>query len=160
MSKSEFFFRYNKHCTWFFYSSRNLTFFVIVNKSIIGNDKSFLCVHRLKSKRALTKFTFFKTFFLTEKNSDFFFRHEIKEHFKVTLIFYRYIEEWLSCLAAAGIVRVHENDRFSLPYDESVLTTQGHLASILPIFCESIPKLEEVIRADGPRGFCINRMLC
>nr|XP_034332939.1 uncharacterized protein LOC105341543 [Crassostrea gigas] len=65
----------------------------------------------------------------------------------------RYIEEWLSCLAAAGIVRVHENDRFSLPYDESVLTTQGHLASILPIFCESIPKLEKVICADGPRGY-------
>lgn len=59
----------------------------------------------------------------------------------------------MSCLAAAGIVRVHENDRFSLPYDESVLTTQGHLASILPIFCESIPKLEKVICADGPRGY-------
>ncbi|XP_022287600.2 S-adenosylmethionine-dependent methyltransferase Rv2258c-like [Crassostrea virginica] len=65
----------------------------------------------------------------------------------------RYIEEWLSCLAAAGIVRVHDDDRFSLPYDEAKLRLQGHIAGVIPVLCDSIPDLEDVIKTDGPRGY-------
>ncbi|XP_078336922.1 demethylmenaquinone methyltransferase-like [Crassostrea virginica] len=65
----------------------------------------------------------------------------------------RYIEEWLSCLAAAGIVRVHDDDRFSLPYDEAKLRLQGHIAGAIPVLCDSIPELEKVIKTDGPRGY-------
>ena len=55
-------------------------------------------------------------------------------------------------MAAAGIVRVHDDDKFSLPYDEAKLRLQGHIAGIIPVLCDSIPELEEVIKTDGPRG--------
>lgn len=85
-----------------------------------------------------------------------FFLSQIHWHKYATIRFRfntnRYIEEWLSCLAAAGIVRVHEGDRFSLPYDEAKLRMQGHVAGVLPTLSESMPLLEQVIRTDGPRG--------
>ena len=63
-----------------------------------------------------------------------------------------YIEERLSYLPADGKVLVHYNDRFSLPYDEAKLRFQGHIAGAIPVLCDSIPELEEVIKIDGPRG--------
>ena len=55
-------------------------------------------------------------------------------------------------MVAAGIVRVHDDDRFSLPYDEAKLMLQGHIAGVIPVLCDSIPELEKVIKTDGPRG--------
>ena len=55
-------------------------------------------------------------------------------------------------MAAAGIVRVHEDDRFSLPYDKAKLRLQGHIAGVIPVLCDSIPDLEDVIKTDGPQG--------
>ncbi|XP_061167468.1 uncharacterized protein LOC133176360 [Saccostrea echinata] len=65
----------------------------------------------------------------------------------------RYIQEWLGCLAAAGIVQVHDDGRYSLPYEEKVLREQGRNASALPILCEAMPLLEKAVPEDGPRGY-------
>ena len=65
---------------------------------------------------------------------------------------HRYVQEWLNCMVAAGIVTVHAGDRFELPYDEQALRTHGHGATILPILSNMIPKLEQVLPLEGPRG--------
>jgi hypothetical protein len=80
----------------------------------------------------------------------------ITDTFYYTWFLYRYIQEWLSSLAAAGIVKVHDGNRFSLPYEESLLRAQGHAATAFPVLSENISLLEKAIRVDGPRGLLID----
>ena len=55
-------------------------------------------------------------------------------------------------MAAARILRVHGDDKCSLPYDEAKLWFQGYHAGVIPVLCDSIPDLDEIIKIDGPRG--------
>ncbi|XP_062617050.1 uncharacterized protein LOC134278782 [Saccostrea cucullata] len=64
----------------------------------------------------------------------------------------RYIQEWLSCMIAAGIVNLHD-DKYSLPFGEPQLRLWGSVSKLLPIFSEMFPKLEEVFSENGPRGY-------
>ncbi|XP_061169438.1 S-adenosylmethionine-dependent methyltransferase Rv2258c-like [Saccostrea echinata] len=56
----------------------------------------------------------------------------------------RYVQEWLSCMTAKGIIQL-ENKKFCLPCSErvqkAVLTS-----AVLPMFCDCLPKLESVMR--------------
>ncbi|XP_062615217.1 uncharacterized protein LOC134276954, partial [Saccostrea cucullata] len=65
----------------------------------------------------------------------------------------RYVQEWLGCLISAGIVRLHEDGKYSLPYEEPVVRECCSIASVLPILCEMFPRLENVMSEDGPRGY-------
>ncbi|XP_061186147.1 uncharacterized protein LOC133194164 [Saccostrea echinata] len=65
----------------------------------------------------------------------------------------RYIQEWLGCMISAGIVKLHEDGKYSLPFEKSLLKTSGIVASVLPIFSEMFPQLEKVMSKDGPRGY-------
>ncbi|XP_061185722.1 uncharacterized protein LOC133193807 [Saccostrea echinata] len=65
----------------------------------------------------------------------------------------RYIQEWLGCLISAGIVLIHEDGKYSLPYDESVVKECCNIAAVLPILTEMIPRLENVMSEEGPRGY-------
>ena len=76
----------------------------------------------------------------------------VSTHAMICCPLHRYVQEWLNCMVAAGIVTVHAGDRFELPYDEQALRTHGHGATILPILSNMIPKLEQVLPKDGPRG--------
>ncbi|XP_062615216.1 uncharacterized protein LOC134276953 [Saccostrea cucullata] len=65
----------------------------------------------------------------------------------------RYVQEWLGCMISAGIVRLHEDGKYSLPYEKSLVKQCGSIASVLPILCEMFPQLENVMAEDGPRGY-------
>ncbi|XP_062618053.1 S-adenosylmethionine-dependent methyltransferase Rv2258c-like [Saccostrea cucullata] len=56
----------------------------------------------------------------------------------------RYVQEWLTCMTAKGIIKL-EKEKFSLPCSErvqkAVLTS-----AMLPLFCDCLPKLETVMR--------------
>ncbi|XP_052682211.1 uncharacterized protein LOC128162846 isoform X1 [Crassostrea angulata] len=72
---------------------------------------------------------------------------------KLRIVYNRYIQEWLGCMVAAGIVTITEDDKYTLPHDEAQLKIWGHNAAAIPILSEMIPKLEEVTTLDGPKGF-------
>nr|XP_034309525.1 uncharacterized protein LOC117683788 [Crassostrea gigas] len=65
----------------------------------------------------------------------------------------RYIQEWIGCMVAAGIVTITDDEKYSLPSNKAQLITWGHTATAIPILSEMIPKLEEVTTLDGPKGF-------
>ncbi|XP_048758847.2 uncharacterized protein LOC125668593 [Ostrea edulis] len=65
----------------------------------------------------------------------------------------RYLQEWLSGMIGAGIVKLHEGEKYSLPYEESVLRQWGHVSTVLPVLFELFPKLESVMSMDGPKGY-------
>ncbi|XP_048755947.2 uncharacterized protein LOC130046246 [Ostrea edulis] len=65
----------------------------------------------------------------------------------------RYIQEWLGGMIGAGIVKLHEDGKYSLPYEEVVLRQLGHTSTAIPILYELFPKLENVMKKDGPNGY-------
>ncbi|XP_048755946.2 demethylmenaquinone methyltransferase-like [Ostrea edulis] len=65
----------------------------------------------------------------------------------------RYLQEWLSGMIGAGIVKLHEDGKYSLPYEEPILRQWGDVSSVIPIFYEQFSKLENVIEKDGPNGY-------
>ncbi|XP_062600992.1 uncharacterized protein LOC134262630 [Saccostrea cucullata] len=65
----------------------------------------------------------------------------------------RYTQEWLGSMIAAGIVKLHEDGKYSLPFEESKLNYWGVISKALPILSEMFPKLQEVFSKDGPRGY-------
>ncbi|XP_056007863.1 uncharacterized protein LOC130050925 [Ostrea edulis] len=65
----------------------------------------------------------------------------------------RYLQEWLSGMIGAGIVKLHDDGKYSLPYDEAILRQWGHNSTVIPIFYEQFEKLENVMEKDGPNGY-------
>ncbi|XP_061185721.1 uncharacterized protein LOC133193806 [Saccostrea echinata] len=65
----------------------------------------------------------------------------------------RYIQEWLGCLISTGIVRIHEDGKYSLPYEDSMIKECCNIAAALPVLSEMFPRLENVLPEDGPRGY-------
>ncbi|XP_061186149.1 uncharacterized protein LOC133194166 [Saccostrea echinata] len=65
----------------------------------------------------------------------------------------RYTQEWLGCMISAGIVKIHEDGKYSLPYEKPLLKRWGHAASVIPVFSEMFPQLENVMTKDGPKGY-------
>ncbi|XP_062601010.1 uncharacterized protein LOC134262650 [Saccostrea cucullata] len=56
-------------------------------------------------------------------------------------------------MISAGIVKLHEDDKYSLPYEKPLLKRWGHAASVLLVFNEMFPQLEKVMAEDGPKGY-------
>lgn len=65
----------------------------------------------------------------------------------------RYTQEWLGCMVAAGIVCIAEDGKYSLPYERHVLDSWGQYSTVIPIFSEAFPQLEQVTSSNGPNGY-------
>ncbi|XP_061185733.1 S-adenosylmethionine-dependent methyltransferase Rv2258c-like [Saccostrea echinata] len=65
----------------------------------------------------------------------------------------RYIQEWLGCMLAAGVVRINKEKKYSLPYSKDLLKRWGHIASVIPIFSELFGKLAEDMSKEKPEGY-------
>ncbi|XP_062584948.1 uncharacterized protein LOC134246573 [Saccostrea cucullata] len=67
----------------------------------------------------------------------------------------RYIQEWLGCLVSTGIVKIHEDGKYSLPYENSMVKECCNIAAALPVLSDMFPRLEKVLPEDGPRGMIL-----
>lgn len=65
----------------------------------------------------------------------------------------RYTQEWLGCMVAAGIVSIAEDGKYSLPYKREMLDLWGQISTVIPIFSEAFPKLEDVTSPNGSNGY-------
>lgn len=67
-------------------------------------------------------------------------------------VYNKYIQEWLGCMVAAGIVTITDDEKYSPPHDKTQLKIWGHNATAIPVLSELIPKLDEATALDGPKG--------
>lgn len=65
----------------------------------------------------------------------------------------RYIQEWLGCLVAAGIVTINEEGKYSLPFETNQLKLWGHISTVIPILSQIFPQLQNAVSHEGPEGF-------
>lgn len=65
----------------------------------------------------------------------------------------RYIQEWLGCMVAAGIVTINEDGKYCLPFEPNQLNIWGHVSSAIPILSQIFPQLQNATSQDGPQGF-------
>lgn len=68
----------------------------------------------------------------------------------------RYIQEWLGCMVATGIVTITDDEKYSLPYNDNEIEMFGHISTAIPILSEIFPKLDKVAAIHGPNGFGFN----
>uniref|UniRef100_K1R6U0 Uncharacterized protein n=1 Tax=Magallana gigas TaxID=29159 RepID=K1R6U0_MAGGI len=64
----------------------------------------------------------------------------------------RYIQEWLGCLVAAGIVTINEEGKYSLPFETNQLKLWGHISTVIPILSQIFPQLQNAVSHEGPEG--------
>lgn len=61
-------------------------------------------------------------------------------------------------MVAAGIVTtsITDDEKYSLPHEKTQIKNWGHIATVIPILSEIIPKLDEATTLDGPKGIVFN----
>lgn len=55
-------------------------------------------------------------------------------------------------MIAAGIVTINEDGKYSLPFKTNQLNLWGHISTVLPIFSQIFPQLQNAMSQDGPEG--------
>ena len=55
-------------------------------------------------------------------------------------------------MVAAGVVTLIEDGKYKLPYEKTQLSVWGHISTVIPIFSDLFPKLENVTLKNGPNG--------
>lgn len=55
-------------------------------------------------------------------------------------------------MVAAGVVTLTEDGKYKLPYGKTQLSVWGHISTVIPIFSDLFPKLENVTLKNGPNG--------